>query len=378
MTHTYRRNGKGDRSAGLTLVEMLVALAILGLVIALTSGGIVQSLMVNRLQEEATNTQSKMRRVTEVITQELRSAVLGGITNFPIASTDRSISFALLSGDGGVTVLPRPGESWWNSNNTLVYASDPSVLQDLVGHPAVMINGQGQALIIPEITGVPGTNDRVNHNNCEISIPYDPATRLYSARALTFQYVPDDQVLYQIVLDSSGAQSVPFAFDLADFAIAYEYSSVDDKVVLSAPYQDENGNAQPTYEAADGTTYELSRIRVTLATADEGGSVGRSYVSYVELTGLGDDARPVSSITVCDNEGSGGVGPGPGGGGGGGGDPQDPPDDPGDPGGDDGGGDGGGDDGGGAGGDGGGDDGGNGGGGGGGDDDGGGCKPLWC
>lgn len=336
----------------MTLVEMLIALAILATVILVTSSGIVQGLLVNRMQEEATNTQSKLRRITEVVAQDLRSAVLGGITNFPVPATSNGISFALLSGDGGFTVLS--DGDFGVGEYTSVYSSDPDALNSLKDRPAVMLNGDGKAVVVPRVTDVTGS--RIRHADCRITIGYDPATRVFSAMALGFDYDPDTKTLSQVLVDSDGQKSVPFAFGLSRFEIAYEYTGDDGTVDLrSIPWRDANGHPQPTFEAA-GVDYELSRLRLTLATEPGDGELEREYVGYVELTGLGNSWRPVNSLTACgaplpgDDPGDDDGDPGDDGGG--------PGDDGGDPGDD--GGDGPGDDD---------DDGGPGSGGGGGDDD---------
>src|SRR5690554_5365804 len=95
---------KRHLNRGMTLVEMLIAMAILAVVLVITSSGIIQSLQVNRLAEDAANTQSKLRRISEVVSQELRSAVMGGLTDYPVQSGESSVSFALMSGDGGLPV----------------------------------------------------------------------------------------------------------------------------------------------------------------------------------------------------------------------------------------------------------------------------------
>lgn len=285
---------------GMTLIEVLVALAILGLVFILTSSGIVQGLTVNRLQQDATNTQSKLRRITEVVSQELRSAVLGGVADFPVTSDSDGISFVLLSGGGGVTVLPRPGADWGNAENTLVHATDSTALQALVGKPAIMISGSGDALVINQVSSA--TSERVRHPGCKISMDYDPATRLYGIRTIGFTYDSNTQTLYQRIFDSTEVEELPFAFGLTEFSVGYEYTSRDETRLLSAPYR-VDGNPQPTFKDG-GDEFELSRLRLTLASGDDGGVI-HEHVAYVELTGLGNSARPLSSITPCDDVGGG-------------------------------------------------------------------------
>ncbi|MCV5738384.1 prepilin-type N-terminal cleavage/methylation domain-containing protein, partial [Escherichia coli] len=65
------------RARGFTLIEILVALAVLITVTAIAYNGMIQSLQTQSDQEAATNSQAKLRRVMEVITQDLRSAIFG-------------------------------------------------------------------------------------------------------------------------------------------------------------------------------------------------------------------------------------------------------------------------------------------------------------
>lgn len=310
------------RVRGMTLLEMLIALVILSVVLLITTTTIVMGLRVNRVQEDATSSQAKLRRIVEVQTQELRGAVMGAISDYPVTSGPRAVSFGLLAGDGGLEVEDRPGVSWGTANNTFVYSSDPSVLDDFVGGPALMVNGNGESLLIPMITGAPAA-DRLNHNGCKISIPYTQNTRLFRVSALGMRYDPDDRTLYQVELapDTGEIVEIPVAFDLTDTSFRYEYQSPSSVQILDSPRRDASGRPQIEYDDG-GETYELARLQLVLATeAGEGRGV-REYVSYVEMRGLGNDDR-VTAPALCEGGGTGS-------GGSGGGD-----DDPGGAGGDD-------------------------------------------
>src|SRR5690606_4997355 len=121
-----------------------------------------------------------------------RSAVLGGITNFPVEADASGISFALLAGDGGFSVIY--DDDYGVSEYTGVYSSDESALDALVGGPAVVLNGNGEAVVIPEITSVSST--KIRHSDCQVSIAYDPATRVFRASALGFEFDPSEGTLY--------------------------------------------------------------------------------------------------------------------------------------------------------------------------------------
>lgn len=316
------------RVQGLTLVEMLIVLAILGFVLLITSSGIIQALQVNRLVEDGTNTQAKLRRVTEITSQELRSAVLGGLTDFPVASSSQGLSFALLGGDGGMPVTDSPGGSWHNSVVTYVYSTDDSARSSLIGSPALIINGDGRAVFVDEITGAPG-HDKVQHNNCTIPIDYTPNTRLYSAAAFGLEFVEAEQTLYQVTWNGSGQHRAPFAFGISAFEVQYEYSGPGGMIPLPEPHRDGAGNPQPIFELG-GHEYEIARLRVSIASAADGERSPREYSTYIELAGIGNDldvARTITEIVPC---GAGGGSGNPGGG-----DDGSDPDDPGGGGGDD-------------------------------------------
>jgi len=248
---------------------------------------------------------------------------MGAVSDYPVRSDSDSISFGLLMGDGGITVEDRPGVSWGSANNSFVYSSDPDYLDEFVGHPAVMVNGDRQALLIPVITGAPA-GDRLNHNGCKISIPYVDHTRLYRARALGMRHDPDDRTLYQVEYDTSAGELVetPIAFDLTEVTFRYEYASADDTVVLDTPRRDTSDQLLITYDDG-GSTYELARLQLTLGTEASEGRGERTYVSHIEMRGLGNDDR-VASPQLCEGGGSSGGGGDPD-------DPGDPPDDPDDP-----------------------------------------------
>lgn len=292
------------KSQGLTLVEMLIVMAILGIVLLVTSSGIIQALNVNRVAEDATNVQSKLRRVTEVISQELRAAVFGGMMNYPEVTGPASVSFALLSGDGGLPVVSDPS----GNEASDVFVSDGSALTAMVGRPAVMLNNSGDAVVIPTVTSAVG-NTQLRHSGCPIGIDYDTNTRMFAATTLGFRYSPENETLYHSTVVNGNLVTVPFAFGLSRFDIQYEFSNVNGTVVRSSPPTNSFGEPQPVL-LQGGERYDLSRLRLTLASAEADGSSSREYVGYIELTGLGNElfdplaegtGRAASSITVCDN-----------------------------------------------------------------------------
>lgn len=93
------------RARGFTLIEILVALAVLITLTAIAYNGLIQSLQTQSDQEAVTSAQAKLRRVMEVITQDLRSAIFGGIINQPYTPTAQAVSIGLIDGGAGYPVV---------------------------------------------------------------------------------------------------------------------------------------------------------------------------------------------------------------------------------------------------------------------------------
>jgi len=69
------------KNRGFTLIETLIALAIFMILIGMVFQTTTRYLQVRAEQDAATTAQAKLRRIVEVFTQDLRSAVLGAITD---------------------------------------------------------------------------------------------------------------------------------------------------------------------------------------------------------------------------------------------------------------------------------------------------------
>jgi prepilin-type N-terminal cleavage/methylation domain-containing protein len=161
---------------GFTLIEVLVAMAIFATVLALVSAGIVQALRLQALNEANTTLQAKLRRVTEVISQDLRSAVFGGVLAEPYASNATAISFALAAGGVGYQVLPGGGGSFPNRNNLVAVVPVTSAAEtNLQGRRALMVNADGEAIefTVTNVVQLGGANSQrynVVHAGCNNTI----------------------------------------------------------------------------------------------------------------------------------------------------------------------------------------------------------------
>ncbi len=291
---------------GITLLELIIAIAIFSVVMVLVTVGITSVLRSQGVNEAATSSQAKLRRVTEVFTQELRSAVLGGVTNQPYQPDDTTISFMLLSGGAGYQVVQTSGFASQYSTHVVASVNDPADL-GLAGGQALLVNTNQVGVIVDvtSVTQVGGTGSGgvefvVNHPACQNTIGFNTDTLLFQVQTLGFQYDPDTKTLYQ---KAGGGARLPVAFDLDTFRLDYVYTKDSDgtPVVRSAPKTD-GSNAPLKESTIGGDDVTLSRIQLVVgADVPSGGgrTVNRTYSGLVELPD--NQNFTIKKVKTCNN-----------------------------------------------------------------------------
>lgn len=272
------------RSPGFTLTELLIALAVFAVVMLVAYAAIGGSLRVQSDQEAATTAQGKLRRVMEVLTQDLRSAVFGSITSDPYIAAGDQVSFMMLSGGAGYTVLPVSSPGTFPDERALrVQMPDAS---DLAGREVVLINNSSGLGVVLPVASVQNEGDgqwKIS-STCRNTIAYEPNNMLlFEINTVGLRYDSEEQT---IMLRESGGDEVPFAFGLSEFRIEYIYSLQDgDMSVRNAPYMGANGAPVRTYNDA-GEMKSLQRVQFLAGTeATSGGKVRpHVYSGQVELS----------------------------------------------------------------------------------------------
>jgi len=282
-------------------VEMLIGLAIFATVLALAGGGIVQVLGVQASNEAATSLQSKLRRVSEVVAQDLRSAVYGSLIGQPYPSGSSSISFALADGGSGFAVFDSGGASFPNRNNADVYvpASDAAAT-GLQGRRAVMVNASGDAIEfqitnVQEVGGSGSQRFNFVHAGCNNTIAFEPPVTLTQVETLGFSFDAASGELRRTVTD--GVERV-LAYDLSEFRVEYVYEgSHGATAVRSEPLLD--GGRPLRQGVLGGVPHTLVSLRVTVAAQERlaGRSVERRTVSQIALPAAG--SVQVRSVVSC-------------------------------------------------------------------------------
>lgn len=291
--------------AGVTLVELLVALAVFAIIVALAGAGVVQTLRMHRLNEAITGAQAKMRRTSEVVAQDVRSIALGSLVGAPYASGAHALAFTIQDG-GTYSVLPHDSgqnASFVSAANVQIQASADSAAElGLEDREVLMANavGQGIVLHIDRVTrrGGPGSNEwNLVHPGCGNTIDYTPnTTLLHVVRTVGYAFDADTSTLMRTV---GGGEQQPVAFDVTRFDVTYVYVASDGSVeTRSSPITD--GDDRPLREPTiGGIGFMLDAVRIEIGTTEQvpSGEVDRSYVSQIELP----DPVPASAsvVEVC-------------------------------------------------------------------------------
>jgi type II secretory pathway pseudopilin PulG len=277
------------RVLGITMLELLIALALLGTIFTLASSGIVSSLRAQSINQTTVNNQAKLRRVMEVLSQDLRSAVLGGLTGSPFASDSDSISFSLLDGGAGFPVT-----SLNLSGGTLtVQAQNTATLGVSTGNQVLVVNPGGDGIIIP-VTSVAAATTAQRFNltfgNCANSIPAGDSYLLFKVKTVGLEFNTTTRQLLQ--REGTSTTSTPVAFGISGFNLTYIYEPYGTTTGTSVERTSAitETSSWPTKVATiSGSQYSLVRVKVALASSE--GQAGRNYEAYIDLASTSNNVR---------------------------------------------------------------------------------------
>lgn len=280
------------RRIGFTLVELLVALLIFAIVAVLAGTGIVQSLRLQQSSEAGTALQGKLRRVTEVIGQDVRSILLGGLASYPFASGATSISFSLADGGQGFQVATN---EFANTDRKQFFANAASAgaLGIATGNRVLMTNAAGAGIVYrvtnPAVASVGGAGShrwRLRHATCGSAIAYQSPMHMFVVESVGYAFDAATGTLSRQVANQA---SQPVAFNLSGFRIEYAYRGTDGTL----RYEDAalaTGGAVARVAVIGGVDYTLESLRVTVAAEEAlsgGNTTTREYVSQIAMPPTG-------------------------------------------------------------------------------------------
>lgn len=266
------------RRRGITLVELLIALLVFSIVAVLAGSGIVQALRVQSLNEANTSLQGKLRRVTEVISQDLRSTVLGAVVAEPFASDGSQVSFTTAVGGQGYEVRSISGNPWPGANIFRVFTDVQPVA---AGDRILLVNGNGLGTTVP-VGGVTalsnGRYDVTLGGGCTTGVPFSHPVRMFVVDAVGYRLLANGDLERQAVGEAAQA----LAFALSEFVVQYGYRDQDGTLTMrNAPVPDAAGTP---LRIAGTETLESLRVRVAAEQTIFGNrTVERAYVAQITL-----------------------------------------------------------------------------------------------
>lgn len=298
---------------GFTLIEILVALAILGILFTLTLRAFSESLMFKRHEDLRLKTQQNLRAALHYITQDLRSGSYLHIWHqVPCDSTKpcsnhQQVAVVTLTGESSPVAEP-PGNSFTNSVETGI--CDARSFQD--GDLALLYNGgeyqllritqrQLQANYSQPCSGPPNPNrDKVQHNQDQISGQWTTSAYLFKVDLATYviredPLEPGRKVLYRMTgyygTGTSGAGIV--AFGITDLRVWYgvpeDPNALSSRLVFYPTLEDAAAAFNPQgYGATPASAKYIGSlvraVRITLTGASPGDLPGKGVPDTLSVT----------------------------------------------------------------------------------------------
>lgn len=275
----------------MTLVEVLVALAILGVVLSLTYAAMTSSVRVQASQEAATTTQAKLRRIIEVISQDLRSAVFGSLTDVPYSADAQQVSFMMLAGGAGYPVLKQT-----NFANQYSFEALITNTASLVGSQVVIVNSNGDGMLLPVSSvssGATSASRRIS-SSCRNSIDFADGVLMFQVETTGIRFDSDERNMY---IRTAGGVEQPFAFDVSDVRFDYVYTFTTNEgslstgpsepvIVMSTPERGSTGRPVRSFVDANGYRFTLARLQVVVGSIAQSkdSSVEHAYSGQVDLS----------------------------------------------------------------------------------------------
>jgi prepilin-type N-terminal cleavage/methylation domain-containing protein len=268
-----------NTNQGFTLIEMLISMAIFGVIAFLTFMLVSGALTYNARQQATTAAQGKLRRITEVVSQELRGSVFGGVGNSPYVSGPNQMSLYLLEQGSGYSV--QPGGS---ANSFKVTADTAPTFKQVL-----LLNdkGKAEAYTVTSVTG--GGNTWNIQHSCTSTL--SDATLAFGVNSLGFRLDNSTGTL----LLSEGGQEFPMAFNITQFDLSYIYTTAGVPERKTSPLLD--GVIPVKVKDNGGVKSILTEIQFTLSTKELGrGEVVRTYTGQVPLLINGDGSTIGANI----------------------------------------------------------------------------------
>lgn len=205
-------------TGGFTLVELLVAMAVLVIVLGIVFTSLTEALWQQRDTESTVSLESSLRRTSQIITQDLRNSAYGLLTSTPYASDNTSISIARIT-DTAVHSVAGPATGFQAS--TLVQVITPTAFNWPAGTRFLLINpttAQKTATAHTLSTGLTsGGVVNLAHVTTTNTICYSPDNLVQRVNLVGYSLNATQRILYR---HSQGTET-PLAYGVSNFSVTY-------------------------------------------------------------------------------------------------------------------------------------------------------------
>lgn len=270
-------------TSGFTLVEVLVAAAILVVVLGIVTRGLVGYLGYTGQVQTNVDVQTQLRRTMELVTQDLRNASFGMLAKVPYASDKHDVSLMQMDETSAYQVLKGSAlgsQGFQNADNFQVVA--PSSFSWSSGDLMLLLsptNGQGTALVLSKDPNATGHDWTAVHANQANTICWDQNMIAVKATAIGYRFDATNRLLIRGTGVNVAAPNKSALATVVEQPVAF---NVDDFVLR---YIGANGTPYDSPDAATAAGARVVRVAVTIKMSGKHASqtVSKELTSYVEL-----------------------------------------------------------------------------------------------
>lgn len=217
---------------GFTLIELLVATALLGLLLSLVFASMTQGVQLQSRTEAQVSLDSNLRRISQIVTQDLRNASYGMVTATPYATGAASISVALAS-DNAVHPVVGPASSFQTAQTT------QALLPGSAAWPAnasfALVNAPGSRATVLKLSAgfTAGGSVTLQHTGQTNTVCASTGNFVQRVSLVGYSYDATRKVVFRTTQDVGNATELPLAFNVTAFSLSYisqtgtAYSSPD-------------------------------------------------------------------------------------------------------------------------------------------------------
>lgn len=244
-------------------------MGLLGVILAVVLSSAFDALSMQSRTERDVSLDAGLRRVTQIITQDIRNTAFGLLTDTPYPSTASAISL-LLPHSGAVHPVGAGTGTFKSSGSTVLFT--PLTFSWPAGTRFALLNAaQDTATVLTLSAGATGATGTATlpHTQPNTVCHTDGSTFAQQVQVVGYTYDAASQMLSRQVTDNQGTRTVPLAYGVSAFSLAYI---------------DTSGTSHTTL-AALGNPNTLARVSVsvTLRAKARGGTVTRTVSSGADM-----------------------------------------------------------------------------------------------